>query len=35
MGTLGWLAFIFIFVPAFWVIVYIIVKGFDKGGGSD
>ena len=35
MSTLGWLAFIFVVVPVFWFIVYNIVKGFDKGGGSD
>jgi hypothetical protein len=35
MDTLFWLAFIFLVVPAFWWVVYNIVKGFDKGGGSD
>ena len=35
METLGWLAFLFIGVPAFWFIVYQIVKNLDKGGGSD
>jgi len=35
METLLWLAFLFIGVPAFWYVCYMIVKGFDKGGGSD
>ena len=35
METLFWLAFIFIGVPVFWVVVYMIVQGFKRGGGSD
>ena len=34
MQTFWWLCFIFIGVPAFWFVVYHIVKSLDKGGGS-
>jgi hypothetical protein len=34
MVTFWWLCFIFIGIPLFWIAVYLIVKSFNKGGGS-